>query len=172
MRRLRLKGYVMTTVLAALLLMGTTVLWSQGRGGARGGDGGGGGRVLSKLIEGPDLGYKPVPNPLPLPAGMSFGALGGVVINSQQHIFVFTGTRPELTQNGADPLPLVEFDADGKFVRAWGKELGSSSPHGFRLDSSDNFWLTDIGNHTVTKLNPKGEVVLTLGTKGKSRNLG
>src|SRR5688572_10226068 len=82
--------------------------------------GGGAGRQLSKPIEAPDLGVTPVPNPIPLPPGMAFGSVAGVVINSKQHIFVYTGTRPELTQYKADPLPLVEFDPDGKFIRAWG----------------------------------------------------
>jgi len=128
----------------------------------------GGGRQLSKLIEGPDLGYKPVPNPLPLPPGMMWGSVAGVVINSQGHIFVYAGTRPELTLNGIEPLPLYEFDVDGKFIRAWGKNLESKSPHGFRIDAADNFWLSDIGDHTVTKLNAKGEVLFTLGTKNKA----
>ena len=144
----------------------------RGRNNAAAAEGGaperGGGRQLSKLIEGPDLGFKPVPNPLPLPPGMMFGALAGVVINSQEHIFVYGGTRPELTAANADPLPLVEFDRDGKFIRAWGGELNYKSPHGFRIDSNDNFWLSDIGDHTVRKLNPKGELVMTLGTPGKA----
>src|SRR5678816_2942676 len=46
--------------------------------------------------------------------------------------------------------------------------LGYSSPHGFRIDDADNFWVTDIGNHTVMKLNPKGDILITLGTKGKA----
>jgi len=135
---------------------------------AQAGDARGRGRQLSKLIEGPDLGYKPVPNPLPLLAGMMWGSVAGVVINSQGHIFVYAGTRPELTLYNIEPLPLYEFDADGKFIRAWGKNLESKSPHGFRIDAADNFWLSDIGDHTVTKLNPKGEVLFTLGTKNKA----
>jgi sugar lactone lactonase YvrE len=159
-----------------LVLVGSMSALAQGPGGdapqgARGGaaqGGRGGGRQLSKPIEAPDLGVTPVPNPLPLPRGMAFGSLAGVVVNSKQHIFVYTGTRPELTLYKADPLPLVEFDPDGKFIRAWGAELKSDSPHGFRLDKDDNFYLSDIGDHTVTKLNPKGEVLFRLGTKGKA----
>ena len=126
------------------------------------------GRQLSKLIEGPDLGYKPVANPLPLPAGMAYGAVAGVAINSKGHIFVYMGVRPDQALNHLAFGPLVEFDADGKFIRSWGKELEVQSPHGFRIDSGDNFWLTDIGDHTVTKLNPKGEMIFRLGTKGKA----
>jgi sugar lactone lactonase YvrE len=164
----------MTRVIVGSLLLVAVAAFGQGRRGAPAGAANaeqaprGGGRQLSKLIEGPDLGVKPVPNPLPLPAGMMFGALGGVVLDSKEHLFVFGGTRPELTQYKADPLPLVEFDQNGKFVRAFGESLGYSSPHGFRIDDSDNFWVTDIGNHTVMKLNPKGDILITLGTKGKA----
>ena len=154
----------MKFTLTAVVILGSAMMaWSQAEAPR-----GGGGRQLSKLIEGPDLGYKPVANPLPLPQGMIWGSVAGVVINSQGHIFVYAGTRPELTQNNIETLPLTEFDADGKFIRAWGRNLESRSPHGFRIDSADNFFLSDIGDHTVTKLNPKGEVVFTLGTKNKA----
>lgn len=149
---------------------------SQGAAGAApaqlpvpGGAGGGRpARQLSKLIEGPDLGYKPVANPLPMPAGMAYGSTAGVQINSKGHIFVFMGVRPDQKLNNMAFGPMVEFDPDGRFVRAWGEALDVSSPHGFRIDSEDNFWLTDIGDHTVTKLNPKGELLFRIGTKGKA----
>jgi len=136
-------------MVAGLVLVCSLSVLAQeaGRGGAQGARGGaaqggrGGVRQLSAPIEAPDLGVRPVPNPLPLPTGMAFGSLAGVVVNSKQHIFVYTGTRPELTLHKADPLPLVEFDPDGKFIRAWGAELKSDSPHGFRMDKEDNFYL-------------------------------
>jgi hypothetical protein len=40
--------------------------------------------------------------------------------------------------------------------------------HGLRIDKDGNLWTTDVGAHTVMKLSPKGDVLLTLGTKGKA----
>jgi DNA-binding beta-propeller fold protein YncE len=60
-----------------------------------------------------------------------------------------------------------EFDADGKFIRSFGEGLYTRS-HGFYIDKDDNLWATDVGGHIVQKLNPQGQVLLTLGTKGQA----
>lgn len=100
----------------------------------------------------PELGYKPAPNSLFLPAGMNFGEVAGVALNSKGHILVFhRGSRP-----------LVEFDSSGKFVRTLGDGLFKSA-HGLRIDPNDNIWITDIGSHLVLKLNSEGRVLMVLG---------
>lgn len=100
----------------------------------------------------PDLGYKPAPESLSLPAGMNFGEVAGVALNSKGHILVFhRGSRP-----------LAEFDSSGKFVRTLGDGLFKSA-HGLRIDADDNIWITDIGSHLVLKLNPEGRVLMVLG---------
>jgi DNA-binding beta-propeller fold protein YncE len=65
------------------------------------------------------------------------------------------------------PNALLEFDAKGAFVRTIGQET-FVRPHGFRIDPQGNLWVTDVNGHTVTKLTRQGEVLLTLGTKGKA----
>ncbi|CAN5683046.1 peptidyl-alpha-hydroxyglycine alpha-amidating lyase family protein [soil metagenome] len=100
----------------------------------------------------PELGYKPAPDSLLLPAGMNFGEVAGVAINSKGHILVFhRGSRP-----------LVEFDSSGKFVRTLCDGLFKSA-HGLRIDANDNIWITDIGSHLVLKLNSEGRVLMVLG---------
>jgi DNA-binding beta-propeller fold protein YncE len=61
----------------------------------------------------------------------------------------------------------LEFDKDGGFVRslAEGRYL---RPHGFRIDPQGNIWTTDVNGHTVTKMSPHGDVLLTLGVKGQA----
>ncbi len=108
-----------------------------------------------KLAEGPDLGYVAVPDALPLPEGMHYGGVAAVAINSKGHIFVYHRA----------PVPLIEFDQGGKFLRAFGEGL-STRPHGMRIDAQDNLWITDVNDNTVIKLNPRGETVMTLGTRG------
>jgi sugar lactone lactonase YvrE len=62
---------------------------------------------------------------------------------------------------------LTEFDENGKIVRAFGDGLFTRS-HGIRIDKDGNIWTTDVGAHTVMKLNHDGQVLLTLGEKGQA----
>ena len=104
----------------------------------------------------PALDYVAVPDPLTLPAGMKMGAAASVAFDSKGHLFVFN----------RGPQPLVEFDAGGKFIRAFGEGLFTRA-HGLRFDNEGNIWATDVGAHVVVKLNPQGQILLTLGTKGQ-----
>ena len=104
----------------------------------------------------PALDYVPVANPMTVPAGTNMGAAASVAFDSKGHLFVLS--------RGAQPL--TEFDADGKFIRTFGEGLFTRS-HGLRIDAAGNIWATDVGAHVVYKLNPQGQVLLTLGTKGQ-----
>jgi sugar lactone lactonase YvrE len=108
-----------------------------------------------KLAVGPDLGYAAVPEALPLPPDMHYASVAAVAINSAGHIFVFQRA----------PVPLIEFDGKGNFIRAFGEGL-AARPHGMRIDSQDNIWITDVLDNTVMKLNPQGQIVMTLGKRG------
>lgn len=105
----------------------------------------------------PDLGYVPVPHALGLPEGMDWGAPSSVAMSGSGHLVVFT--------RGAHPL--VEFDRDGRFVRSMG-EGRYTRPHGLRIDADDNIWTTDVSGHTVTKMSPRGDVLLVLGVRGQA----
>jgi|SRR5579872_1403105 len=105
--------------------------------------------------EAPLLDYVAVPNPLPVPDAAAMGASSDVAFDSKSHLYVLS----------RGPKPLTEFDENGKFVRAFGDGLFTRS-HGIRIDKDGNIWATDVGAHTVLKLNPQGEVLMTLGTKG------
>ncbi len=107
--------------------------------------------------EAPVLDYVAVANPLPVPEGIVTGASSSVAFDSKGHLFVLS--------RGAEAI--TEFDENGKFIRAFGEGLFTRS-HGLRIDKDGNLWTTDVGAHTVMKLSPKGEVLLTLGTKGKA----
>src|SRR5580658_7281332 len=107
--------------------------------------------------EAPALDYVAVANPLPVPDGVVTGASSSVAFDSKGHLFVLSrGTQA-----------ITEFDENGKFIRAFGEGLFTRS-HGLRIDKDGSLWTTDVGAHTVMKLSPKGEVLLTLGTKGKA----
>src|SRR5580765_2515758 len=113
---------------------------------------------VSGVLSGPDpaqmekaspLGYHAVPTNLVLPDGMKMGAPSSVAMNKAGHMLVFN--RGE--------HPLMEFDAQGKFVRSFG-EGGYVRPHGMRIDPEGNIWTTDVNGHTVTKLSANGDVLM------------
>jgi DNA-binding beta-propeller fold protein YncE len=98
----------------------------------------------------------PVADDLKLPAGMNFGSVSGVAIDSRGHVFILH----------RGPGPLMEFDADGNFVRALGDGL-FDRPHGLRIDADDNIWTTDVAGHVVYKFNPAGRIEMVLGVRGR-----
>ncbi len=93
---------------------------------------------------------------LPFPPEVELGAVSAVAIGKEDRIFVLHRGTP----------PLVEFAADGKYVRGWGQGM-FKVPHGLRVDSGGNIWTTDNGNHVLRKFTPEGKLVATLGTEGK-----
>src|SRR6202162_5925021 len=107
--------------------------------------------------EAPALDYVAVPNPLPVPDAAAMGASSDVAFDSKGHLYVLS--------RGAKPL--TEFDENGKFIRAFGDGLFTRN-HGIRIDKEGNIWTTDVGAHIVMKLSHDGQVLLTLGTKGKA----
>jgi DNA-binding beta-propeller fold protein YncE len=111
----------------------------------------------AQMEKAPDLGYRAVAHGLQLPAGVTMGAPSGVEVTKQGHLLVFN----------RGPFPLLEFDKDGGFVRSLG-EGRYVRPHGFRLDPQGNIWTTDVNGHTVTKMSPQGDVLMTLGAKGQA----
>ena len=98
----------------------------------------------------------PVADDLKLPAGMNFGSVSGVAINSKGHVFILH----------RGPSPLMEFDADGNFIRALGDGL-FDRPHGLRIDADDNIWTTDVAGHVVYKFSPAGRIEMVLGVRGR-----
>jgi DNA-binding beta-propeller fold protein YncE len=105
----------------------------------------------------PALDYVAVADPLSLPAGMTMGAAASVAFDSTGHLWVLTRGQQ----------PLIEFDAKGTFVRAFGEGLFTRT-HGLKFDRDGNIWVTDVGAHVVVKMSPEGQLLLTLGTKGEA----
>jgi DNA-binding beta-propeller fold protein YncE len=107
----------------------------------------------------PPLGYHAIETGLTLPEGIKLGASSGVAFDAQGHMWVLN--RGE--------HPLIEFDANGKFLRSVG-EGKYNRPHGLRIAPDGSIWTTDVQGHTVMKMSPSGDVLLTLGTRGQAGN--
>ena len=105
----------------------------------------------------PELDYTFVPDAVTLPAGAKMGAAAAVAFDARGHVYVLT--------RGAQAF--FEFDENGAFVRSFGDAMFTRS-HGLKIDREGNLWATDVGAHTVVKLNPAGQVLLTFGTKGEA----
>lgn len=104
----------------------------------------------------PPLGYRAVETGLTLPPDMKMGASSSVAFDAKGHMIVLN--------RGAHPI--MEFDARGAFVRAFGEGM-YNRPHGLRIDADGNIWTTDVQGHRVMKMSPSGELLLTLGTRGQ-----
>src|SRR5687767_2392500 len=77
---------------------------------------------------------------LTFPADVELAAVSAVAIGKDDRIYVLHRGQP----------PLVEFAADGKYVRGFGQGM-FKVPHGLRVDVAGNIWTTDNGNHVLRK---------------------
>src|SRR5437588_4614529 len=64
-----------------------------------------------------EIRFQSVPDFLKLPPDLHLGEATGVAVNSKGHIFVFTRGNTTGPAYGASAAQLLEFTADGKFLR-------------------------------------------------------
>src|SRR6185437_14224139 len=128
--------------------------------------------LLSVRVEGaaqaqpPEIPFDSVPDFLHLPADMYFGEVAGIAVNSKGHIFVLSRGNSSGPAYGAAAAQLLEFDADGKFLREIGHNLYAwSYAHSVRVDQGDNLWVADKGSDMVIKFSPEGRVAMVFGRK-------
>jgi streptogramin lyase len=114
----------------------------------------------------PTIPFDSVPDFLKLPPDLYLGEAAGVAVNSKGHVFVFSRGGTSGPAYGATAAQLLEFDADGKFVREIGRSLYAwSFAHAVRIDKEDNIWAVDKGSDMVIKFNPDGRVMMVFGRK-------
>jgi DNA-binding beta-propeller fold protein YncE len=97
--------------------------------------------------------------PETMPEGWTFGRVSATGTDSAGNVYVF--------HRGKTANPIVVFDGKGKYLRSWGRGL-FGNPHGLRVDRDNNVWVTDNGDHQVMKFTNEGQLLLTLGIKGKA----
>src|SRR5271156_4776631 len=114
----------------------------------------------------PEIRYHAVPDFLKLPPDLYFGEVAGVAVNSKGHVFVFTRGNTTGAAYGAAEAQLLEFGADGRFLREIGHNLYAwSFAHTVKIDPQDDIWVTDKGSDMVIKFNPAARVVWVFGRK-------
>ncbi len=105
----------------------------------------------------PKIRFESVPDFLKYSPDMNLGEVLGVAINSKGTLAVLNhpGSATVGPLYGNASTQILEFDANGKFVREVGKGVyGLGYGHGIRYDKYDNLWVVDKGTHAVTKFNP------------------
>jgi DNA-binding beta-propeller fold protein YncE len=114
----------------------------------------------------PEIPFDSIPNALTLPPDMNFGEATGVAVNSKGHVFVFSRGNTNGPAYAAAAAQLLEFGADGKFIREIGKNLYAwSFAHVVRIDKDDNIWAIDKGSDMIIRFNPEGRVTMVFGRK-------
>lgn len=121
----------------------------------------------------PEIRYHSVADFLQLPPDLYFGEVAGVAVNSKGRIFVFSRSNTTGPAYGASAAQLLEFGADGKFVREIGHNLYAwSYAHAVKIDHEDNIWVTDKGSDVIVKLSPQGRVLMVFGRKQEASDDG
>jgi len=96
-----------------------------------------------------------------LPEGMTFSDVPSIFIDNKDRVYIFSRSEN----------PITVFDSSGKFLTSWGQGY-FKRPHGSCIGPDGSIYLTDDGNHTVTKFTNDGKVLMTLGTEGKPSDTG
>src|SRR6476646_9293020 len=100
----------------------------------------------------PAIPFDSVPDFLHLPPDIYFGEVAGIAVNSKGHVFVLSRGNTTGPAYGAAAAQLLEFGADGKFVREIGRNLYAwSYAHAVRVDRDDKIWVADKGSDVVVR---------------------
>ncbi len=124
--------------------------------------------------------------PQPLPNDWLIGEVGGVAVDSRDHIWIVQrpGSLSEDDLGAVQDPPrsiccrpapsVMEFDADGRFVQGWGGPGEGyewpATEHGIFVDYKDNVWVAGNGpdDHQVLKFSRDGTFLLQIGHAGKT----
>src|SRR5439155_12441169 len=113
--------------------------------------------VTNHTVRAADSHYRVVENWAHFPPGVTtWGAATGVDVDAHDNVYV-------LHRN--ESMPIMAFDRDGKFLRAWGRGMFKTT-HFLRVDRFGDVWVTDRGDMQAFKFTSDGQLLLTLGRKG------
>jgi len=125
--------------------------------------------------------------PKPLPNHWILGSAIGVVVDSDDHIWIIHRSTGTLARNEkqledktgeccAGAPPVLEFDQEGNLLRHWGGPGEGyewpDSNHGIFIDYKGNVWIGGNGapDSQVLKFTKDGKFLLQVGHKGARRN--
>ena len=91
------------------------------------------------------------------------GVVSDIATDSQDRVYACVRTKRESDHNEGE---IWVFDRNGSHLASWGRDI-FDTPHGMWIGPDDYVYHTDSGNHTVTKFDTDGRVLMTLGNKGE-----
>ena len=103
----------------------------------------------------PALTFRVADNFLKLPPNIYMAEVVGTALDSKGHVFVLN--------RGHNPI--LEFNADGSFMRSIGDGLPFEGPHVVRVDPQDNLWFIDAGTNLVMKFDTQMRLAMVLGRR-------
>jgi DNA-binding beta-propeller fold protein YncE len=124
--------------------------------------------------------------PKPLPNQWILGQVAGVAVDARDHVWILhrPGTlTPQETGAALEPPtaeccipapPVIEFDAEGNVVQAWGGSDSHApwpeSEHGIYVDPQDHVWIgsSGAGDQVVLEFTRSGERMLQIGEFGRT----
>ena len=134
--------------------------------------------------------------PQAMPNGYFFGQIAGLTEDSHGNIWVISRPRSTVPQLDEPPQPesgvpapsVVEFDANGKFIRGWGGPFAMSDTeraqfdwpaqeHGIAVDGHDNVWICGNGrdqksgkdDNQCLKFTADGKFLMQIGKSAQSK---
>jgi DNA-binding beta-propeller fold protein YncE len=118
-------------------------------------EGGGGGGAAGALAALPQLPFHLVQGFFHYPANSVVGRVSGIAVSPKGNILALN--------RGYHPV--LEFTAEGKFVRSWGEGSGMFvGAHSLRFDPQGNLWYVDAADDIIYRFDSEGRTVGTLGT--------
>jgi hypothetical protein len=121
-----------------------------------------------------------------MPEKFLFGPVRGVAVDAQDHVWIAqdgSSLTADMRGAAADPPqaeccmpapPIVEFDADGNYIKGWGGPgQGYDWPqqiHGLFIDYKGNLWVSSerAGDNHILKFSRDGKFLLQIGKPGQS----
>ena len=91
---------------------------------------------------------------LPLPNRWITGGLGGMCVDTRDHVYILNRQNVVEADLNAAQLapPVIEFDPDGNVVQAWGNsDVIGDRLHDCHVDDEQNVWLVAAGTGVVQK---------------------
>ncbi len=101
---------------------------------------------------------------------IDFGEVAAVTDDDRGHVFVLNRGDIRGDVNGGNATQLLEFDAQGNYVREIGHNIyGFAYGHSVRVDPQGNPWVVDKGSNMVIKFDYKsGKTAMVLGRRQES----
>ena len=111
-----------------------------------------------------------------LPNDWVLGVVSSVATDKRDHVWILH--RPRTVQDGVKAKaapPVLEYDVDGGFVRAWGGPAAGydwpATEHGIIIDHNGDIWIggSGIGDDMLLKFKGDGTFVRQFGARGQSK---